>query len=277
MRRQDNVSGASAGSHLFEVDLAVAESIDGRECRFSLAPQGCLYSRGEFTRAEWLGDVIVRTELKQEDLVGNLGNRAEHNHRGRGCGTLEFLAEFSARDMRQDEIEHNRHRAQAEKHVKASLAIARYNDRVVLIEKHPPQDLLHAGVVLDYQDCSKAWNRRWRSRLTFNCFHGLHDDPSTILLARNFFKFCVVKKLQSNDKLRSSPYVANCVATGADCERAGAFPVFWAAKTEMRTTHQSGNRRSKGSASANPRTMTKRRRHVNTSFSAATRFTRSTR
>src|SRR5437016_221886 len=49
-------------------------------------------TRQELFRAEWFGDVIIRTQFQEQNFVLNLGIGAQDNYGHRGCDDLEFTA-----------------------------------------------------------------------------------------------------------------------------------------------------------------------------------------
>src|SRR5580698_403146 len=82
--------------HFSEVYLAIGKTVGVLRCRSEPAANGGLHARGELARAEGLGHVVVGAEFQKQHLVGDLGNRAQHDDGNLTGKALEGLTQLAA-------------------------------------------------------------------------------------------------------------------------------------------------------------------------------------
>src|SRR5581483_520994 len=104
--KHDRCAGA-ARSHAAEINLAIAETIGIGHGGLALSADGSLHASGKLSRAERLGNVVICSEFKQQNLIHNFTDSTEDDD-GRFVGDrFECLTELTARDTWEDEIENN--------------------------------------------------------------------------------------------------------------------------------------------------------------------------
>src|SRR4029079_238154 len=131
MRCKDDRRPPTMSRHLLKVQLAVAEAIDSRWGRPAAPPNGSLNSRHQFARAEWFGDVVIGSQFKQENFVDDFSDCAQDNHPGFHRDRPYGLAEFSAGNLRKDQVKNHCNRSVRTEQIKPGLTVPCDLDRVV--------------------------------------------------------------------------------------------------------------------------------------------------
>src|ERR1035437_5478077 len=112
------------------------------------ATDGGLNTCRQLARAEWFGDVIVSSEFKQQDLVGNLGNCTQYQHGRIGRPGLDTLADVSAGHARKHQIQDDGCRPQSLARGQTLRPIAGYVNRVTLRGELAVKRLLYSRIIL---------------------------------------------------------------------------------------------------------------------------------
>ena len=169
-----------------EVDFDIPET--ERFGRFDPgATQHGLHSREELSHAERLGDVVVTTEIKSQDLVSLLHLRREEDHRRFDVALSQGFTDLVTIHLRKHDIENEQVRSVIERPLETLFALA--GDRYLVALKL--QILLQAEgdrvIVLDDEDlrfrCGFARLPTHEVRLSNSIY-----SASTCVLRRNRVK-----------------------------------------------------------------------------------------
>ena len=115
---------------------------------------------GEFARAEGFGDVVIGSELEEEDFVGNFSDGAEDDDRSLAGLGFEFLTQFAAGDMGEDQVENDGEGPFAAKQFERGMAIRSHDGGVTFLSEDATENALHTLVVFDDEDRAKAGGGR---------------------------------------------------------------------------------------------------------------------
>jgi hypothetical protein len=111
-----------------------------------------LHACQQLSRAEGLGDVVVGSDLEQQNFVGHIRDRAQDDDGGRRGDALEDAADVSAGHAGQHQVEHHRGRPEGVHGGDAVGPIAGYMHRVSLGLELPLESLLDARIVFHHEN-----------------------------------------------------------------------------------------------------------------------------
>src|SRR5271166_461624 len=169
--------------HLLEVDRDAVEANEAHISRSSGMPQRCAHAGQQLARTERLSYVIIRSQLEQQNLVGNVAGGAENDDRQSGGQRLDLFAQVAPGKLRQTQVKNNNCGRRCLKAIERSFSIPLHFDGVAFGFEQTLQGLLDGGIVFDYENSPhrpRGAHRINRSRYAQWCRHLTHKKPSLL-------------------------------------------------------------------------------------------------
>ncbi len=142
-------SGLEAGK--IHGDITEGEAFGGGGRSGGAADHGA-HSSQQLAGAERFGDVIIRTQLEEKDLLADFGGGAEDDDGGGGGFLLNLAANVAAVHSGEAEVQHDEIGDEGGKTIEGFRAIGGNANGVILGFEDAPEGALNSTVILDDQD-----------------------------------------------------------------------------------------------------------------------------